>query len=100
MAAIERLLALRATTATRFHPKIPDGLDNTWRAVAERGLFAFDCPPGQQRYRLVAAPLLATRASALPAEIHEVARRIRCRVVFADQTVLDAESATHAPRRR
>lgn len=43
--AIAAILALPATTLARFSPTLAPSLSNTWRLVAERGLFAFDCNP-------------------------------------------------------
>ena len=43
--AIQAILALPASTAARLAPELAANLENTWKLVAERGLFAFDCDP-------------------------------------------------------
>jgi hypothetical protein len=65
-AAIDTILASPASTVARFSPQLPPGLKNTWRVVAERGLFAFDSDPQGGPYRLVAAPQEPIRLSELP----------------------------------
>lgn len=55
-AAIDVVLGSPASTVARFAPELPPGLKNTWRMVAERGLFAFDSDPHGGPYRMVAAP--------------------------------------------
>jgi hypothetical protein len=52
-AAIAAILALPPSTTARFAPEVGAGLENTWRLVAERGLFAFDSDHGGP-YNLVA----------------------------------------------
>ncbi|MCX5741998.1 MAG: hypothetical protein NT062_05815 [Proteobacteria bacterium] len=76
--AIRAVLALPATTEARFFPRVAAGLVNTWRLVAERGLYAYDCDPTGGPYRLVAAPVLAIQANAIPPAIAAVATEVRC----------------------
>src|SRR4051794_13176045 len=54
--AIDAILAAPASTSTRLAPELPPHCTNTWRLVAERGLFAFDSDVHGGSYRLVAAP--------------------------------------------
>lgn len=66
-AAIEAILALPVSTTARFAPALPSGKKNTWRMMAERGLFAFDSDANGGPYRLVAAPQAPVRVAELPA---------------------------------
>jgi hypothetical protein len=38
-AAIAAVLAAKASTSSRFAPELAPGLENTWRLMAERGVF-------------------------------------------------------------
>ena len=80
--AIQAILALPATTAARFAPSVASGLVNTWRLVAERGLYAYDCDPTGGPYRLVAAPVVPAKADDLPPAFTDVANKVRCPVYF------------------
>src|SRR5262245_42224964 len=53
--AIEAILAVPARTEARFAPALAPGRENTWKLMAERGLFAFDSDPHGGPYRLVSA---------------------------------------------
>lgn len=90
-AAFDALLALPATTSAKFFPEIAPGLKNTWKLVAERGLFAFDCDPNGGPYRLVAAPTVAVHADSLPPAVSKVAARVSLRTCLGDSTTIDAE---------
>ena len=72
--AIDAILGSECSTHARFAPQLPPGLKNTWRMMAERGVFAFDSDPHGGPYRLVAAPEAAIRADALPGPAAAVAR--------------------------
>ncbi|MBK6685988.1 MAG: hypothetical protein IPG45_16055 [Deltaproteobacteria bacterium] len=89
--AIQQILGLPATTAARFFPTVAPGLSNTWRLVAERGLYAYDCDPNGGPYRLVAAPVVAAMADALPAAIVGVAKRVNCPGRFELEAVVTKE---------
>ncbi|NOU28143.1 MAG: hypothetical protein HOO96_09590 [Polyangiaceae bacterium] len=65
-AAIREILALEPSTEAVFAPELAANLANTWRLVAERGLFAFDADPSGGPYRLVAAPRVPRPSSMLP----------------------------------
>ena len=80
-AALEAILTSPATTRARFAPELPPGLTNTWRLVAERGLFAFDSDPNGGPYRLVAAPVSPVLAADLPRSVVEVVSRLQLRGV-------------------
>jgi hypothetical protein len=86
--AIQEVLALPPTTEARFFPAVAPGLVNTWRLVAERGLYAYDCDPNGGPYHLVAAPVVAAKTDALPPEVVSVATRVRCPAPFERQTVV------------
>jgi hypothetical protein len=67
-AAIDKILALPGRTEARFAPSLAPGLKNTWKLIAERGLFAFDSDPHGGPCRLVSAPSRPVRTNELPAE--------------------------------
>jgi hypothetical protein len=75
-AAIKAILALPTTTTPRIAPTYGPNVVNTWRLVAERGLYAYDCSPNGGPYRLLAAPVAPVRSSALPASIAEVVNSV------------------------
>ena len=83
--ALRSLLDYRSTTDARFFPQLDAGLVNTWRLVAERGLYAYDCNPNGGPYRLVAAPSIPARAEHLPSLVTELAARVRCFAHFNQQ---------------
>lgn len=89
--AIQEVLTLPPTTAARFFPAVAPGLVNTWRLVAERGLYAYDGDPSGGPYHLVAAPVVAAKADALPPEVVSVATRVRCLAQFERQAVVTEE---------
>jgi len=43
--AIKAVLVLPASTEAKFSPDLAPRIVNTWRLVAERGLYAYDCSP-------------------------------------------------------
>jgi hypothetical protein len=91
-AAIAALLALPASTSARFAPELEPGLENTWRLVAERGLYAYDADPAGGPYRLVAAPTTAARSSELPAAVAELVRTTAySRIRFAELDTISDE---------
>ncbi|MDF3070707.1 MAG: hypothetical protein K0R38_6308 [Polyangiaceae bacterium] len=75
--AIDELLAAPASTTVRFAPEFPAAPQNTWRLVAERGLYAYDSDAQGGAYRLLAAPSVPARVADLPAAAREVAGSIR-----------------------
>lgn len=89
--AIQAVLALPASTAAQFSPHLAPGLVNTWRLVAERGLYAYDCDPNGGPYRLVAAPVVPAKAEALPTVVADVAVRLRYALRFETQAVVTEE---------
>ncbi|KYG01202.1 hypothetical protein BE20_53390 [Sorangium cellulosum] len=91
-AAIDAVLASPASTVARVAQELPPGLKNTWRMVAERGLFAFDSDPHGGPYRMVAAPADPIRIFDLPRSVIDVVERLKLRQVrFACQSVIHAE---------
>jgi hypothetical protein len=97
IAAIDAILALHPSTSARFAPQIPASCTNTWRLVAERGLFAFDSDfrgadfPGGP-YCLVAAPETPVPAAELPAIVVKVLSHMQYRRLrFATLTTISAD---------
>jgi len=95
--AIQAVLALPASTEAKFSPDLAPGLINTWRLVAERGLYAYDCDPNGGPYRLIAVPAVPVRADALPAVVADVATRFRFALRFEIQSVVTDEMLSEAP---
>jgi len=90
-AAINAILALPASTMAKFAPSVGPGCVNTWKLVAERGLYAFDCNPNGGPYRLDAAPDVPIRVDALPSVAIDVISRLRLRLRFDHHTVISDE---------
>ncbi|BCJ68419.1 hypothetical protein GCM10009779_50020 [Polymorphospora rubra] len=91
--AIEAILARRATTAVRFAPELAPQYVNTWRLVAERGLYAFDADFSAGPYRLVAAPVVAAGFDELPTAAVAVLRSVTFRQLrFADLTAVPGQA--------
>ncbi len=83
--AITEILSLPPSTDANCNRVLPAGLINTWRLVAERGLFAFDSDPLGGPYRLIATPHTPVSVEHLPEKIRKVASRVvLSRVSFAD----------------
>ncbi|MBU8900117.1 hypothetical protein KRR26_31380 [Corallococcus sp. M34] len=98
-ATIEALEASPATTTARFAPSLTSEYTNSWRLMAERGLFAFDSDFFGGPYRLVAAPEVPVRVTDLPARVVEVLTRVVLRDLrFREQAVLSAETLAEASR--
>ena len=95
--AIEAVLALPSSAEARFSPCLPPGLTNTWRLVAERGLYAYDCDPNGGPYRLVAAPMAPTKSHALPFVVASVAAEVRLAGRFDSLTVVSDELLIRTP---
>lgn len=95
--AIDLLLARPASTTTRFHPSLAPHLANTWKMVAERGLYAYDSDPLGGSFRLVAAPIVPVRIDELPSVVASVAGGVRLAFRFIHETMLSESSfATRA----
>ena len=75
-AAIAALLAKAPSTGARIFPVIPPQCTNTWRLVAERGLYAYDCSPNGGPYELEAVPLVARLARAFPVAVRRTFVRL------------------------
>ena len=86
--AIDAILALPGPTGVAPQPP---RWDNTWREVADRGLFAYDGDYNRGPYRLLERPALAVAVNALSPAIAAVCARVR----FAHPT-----RSIEPPRRR
>ncbi len=80
--ALDAILLLPESTSARFAPDVTAGVVNTWRLVAERGLYAFDADPNGGPYRLVAAPLSATKSNSLPERVAAIVARVKLSMCF------------------
>jgi hypothetical protein len=76
--AIAEILELAVTTSARFAPQLAPELQNTWKGVAERGLFAYDALQKGDRYCLVAAPEIPIISNDLP----KVTRAVAVSITF------------------
>ena len=75
-AAIQAILASAVSSQVRFAPSLKEGFENTWRMMAERGVFAFDADVHGRPYQRVAAPVNPMRVEDLPEPAAKVARLI------------------------
>lgn len=89
--AIEQILSMPATTEARHSPAVAPGCINTWRSVAERGLYAYDCDPNGGPYVQVAAPKERINHADLPRWLVDVAGRVRCPFRFETQLEVGRE---------
>lgn len=87
-AAIDMVLGLPASTTAKFYPTLPPGTINTWRLVAERGLYAFDCDPNGGPYRLVAEPITPVKLDKLPVSVTDLASQTRVKSRFGDRQII------------
>jgi hypothetical protein len=95
-AAIDSILLFPASTIALFAPDLPVGLKNTWRLVAERGLFAFDSDPNGGPYRLVAAPKVPVRVAELPKSAAAVVSALQFgNIRFTELSVVPAAILQH-----
>jgi len=72
--AIDAILETGPSTKSLFSPQLPPALKNTWRMMAERGLFAFDSDAHRAPYLLAAAPENPIQIDDLPKNASEVVR--------------------------
>jgi hypothetical protein len=89
--AIQAVLALAGSTDAEFFPELPPGATNTWRLVAERGLYAYDCNPNGGPYRLVASPATPMLIGSLPVVVAEVAIPLASALLFRTQRTVSSE---------
>lgn len=87
-AAIDLILQLPVSTTVRFAPDLKPEVQNTWRLVAENGLFAYDSDPNGGPSRLVAAPSSPTLLETLPKPAAAVAVRIRLSLCFGREEIV------------
>ena len=94
--AIEAILASPAVTDAWFAPELGPDFVNTWRFMAERGLFAFDGNFNGGPYHLAAAPVVPVQAAQLPTKAADVLRRLTFRHLrFADLSVISEQAMRH-----
>src|SRR2546422_533950 len=63
----------RGRTTAKCERELRPDLTNTWKIMAERGIFAFDSDPLGGPYRLIATPQVPIRVDELPGAVAEVA---------------------------
>ena len=92
-AAIRAVLACPTNTSARFAPTLAANCENTWKLVAQRGLFAFDADVDGGPYRLVAAPEAAINVDHLPDAVGALIRHLTFpRLRFVDLTTLSSHA--------
>jgi hypothetical protein len=74
--AIASILSLAVSSPVNCSRDVPVGLCNTWKMVAERGLFAFDSDPLGGPYRLIATPHRPVILENLPTIVKGVVSRV------------------------
>lgn len=74
--AIATLLALPPTTQALCSRELSPGLANTWKLMAERGVFAYDSDPLGGPYHLIAAPENPVAVHGLPTSVGGPAQRV------------------------
>jgi hypothetical protein len=90
--AIEVLGAMPKITTATCNRDLPPGHVDTWRAMAERGLFAFDSDPLGGPYRIIATPHAPVLVTDLPADIGRLLSRvILLGVRFAEAVEIDED---------
>ena len=92
--AIEALIALRASTVALRYPKIVESpyRQNTWRLMAQRGIFAFDADPTSPVYERVAEPRSAVQVGNIPEVAAIAARSFRLRsILFSENRFLSSK---------
>ncbi len=75
--AIESFLNLAVTTTAKVFPKIAEGLPNTWKQVAERGMYGYDLDFTDGSYQLVSIPENPIFIDDLPLDIAVIIRRVQ-----------------------
>lgn len=93
---IADIVAERPTTDALFAPPVETQLQNTWKLMAERGVFAFDSDPEGGPYRLVSAPRKSVRLGELPEHVSRVAGAITLNLCFADVQELSTSTLQRA----
>ncbi|MBN9681375.1 MULTISPECIES: hypothetical protein [unclassified Corallococcus] len=75
-AAINAILASAVSSGVLFAPSVAEGCENTWRMMAERGVFAFDADPYGGPYKRVAMPERPIRVEELAEAARPLVRRM------------------------
>jgi hypothetical protein len=79
--AIDALQKLPTTTLAKFARQVEEGLPNTWKEVAERGVFSFDSDAQGGPYRLAGVPARPALVDEFPPAVADVIRRIKLKTV-------------------
>jgi hypothetical protein len=87
--AIQSLLTLPPHSEVAFAPTVGAGCVNTWKQMAERGVYAFDSSVFGDPYKRVAGPRHAVKLADLPAAIADVAGRVRLIGCFGEPGSVD-----------
>jgi hypothetical protein len=91
--AISIILASPARTTARFSPDLAPEAKNTWRLMAERGIFAYDSDVFGGPYQLVAAPLVSALLTELPEGIAKLVEETRIHPAkFVDLPTISVDS--------
>ncbi len=82
--AIDNILKSSTTTSTLIFPEIGDGLQNTWKQVAERGIYGYDADLTDGTYNLVSIPGSVIYVNELPSKIASVVKQYKLVDVLFD----------------
>jgi hypothetical protein len=92
-AGIAALKAQPATTIATSAPVLRPDLENEWRLMAERGVFAYDSNPNGGPYELVAVPRDAITIAHLSDSALRAAASVRLGIRFGVQSLVGDELA-------
>lgn len=74
--ALDALASRDACASASLAPPVAEGCVNTWRDLAERGIFSYDSDPLGGPYRLVGVPAVPLRVGDLGSSIAAVVERV------------------------
>lgn len=86
--AIASILELPASTEALFCPDLPAGNVNTWKLLADRGLYAYDSNPNGGPYDLVASPARPAHVNMLPEAVARAAVSLTSTLHFQQHDVI------------
>jgi hypothetical protein len=79
--ALDVLRKLPTITVAKFARQVEEGLPNTWKEVAERGLFSFDSDIQGGPYRLAGVPARPAHLDEFPSAVVDVIRRVQLKTI-------------------
>ena len=89
--AIDVLLAMPVGSEVVEAPVLQRGVENTWRDMAKRGIYAFDADFFGGPYRRLGVPTTPKKLEELPSDVLEVVALCRLKLRFRDAAVITRE---------